>query len=181
MRLPAGEIEQIVINQLRALLRHPEVIARTFREVADCGAVVQNPDTFGRLDELRGRRKQAEQAARSLLALQDPDGDFVKTELGRLNGEIKSLAASIKILECADPSDAPIELSEVTHALQRLDPVWEVLYPEEQRRVLELLIQTITVNKTEVAIQFRENGIKQIVDELKPMGAKENGKQKIKK
>jgi len=34
-----------------------------------------------------------------------------------------------------------------------------VLYPEEQRRVLELLIESITVDKKEVAIQFRANGI----------------------
>ncbi len=61
------------------------------------------------------------------------------------------------------------------------DPVWEVLYPEEQRRILELLIDSITVNKKEVAIQFRANGIEQIVDELKPMGASDNGKKKNKK
>ena len=179
--LPAGEIEQIVVNQLRALLRHPDVIARTFREVANSGAVGQNPDTVSRLDELRGRRKQAERAARSLLALKDPDGDFVKSELARLNGEIKSLASSIKNLEAGGSSGSPIELAEVTDALQRLDPVWEVLYPEEHRRILELLIDSITVNKKEVAIQFRANGIEQIIEELKPMGASENGKKKTKK
>ena len=36
----------------------------------------------------------------------------------------------------------PFELSEVTKALQQLDPVWEVLYPEEQSRVLELLVES---------------------------------------
>ena len=179
--LPAGEIEQIVVNQIRALLRHPDVIARTFREVANSGAVGKDPGAVSRLDELRGRRKQAEQAARSLLELKDPDGDFVKSELVRLNGEIKSLAASIKNLETGGQAGSPVELAEVTDALQRLDPVWEVLYPEEQRRILELLIDSITVNKKEISIQFRSNGIEQIVDELKPMGANQNGKKKNKK
>ena len=31
--LPAGELEKIVVEQLRSLLRHPDVIAHTFREV----------------------------------------------------------------------------------------------------------------------------------------------------
>lgn len=38
--------------------------------------------------------------------------------------------------------DRAIDLSEVTKALQQLDPVWEVLYPEERSRVLELLAET---------------------------------------
>ena len=179
--LPAGEIEQIVVNQVRALLRHPDVIARTFREVATRGATGPEADVVSRLDDLRGRRKQAEQGARSLLALKEPEGDFVQSELKRINGEIKSLDAAIRNLESNNGSAGHIELSEVTSALQRLDPVWEVLYPEEQRRVLELLIESVTVNKKEVAIQFRANGIEQIVGELKPMSERENGKSKKKK
>lgn len=179
--LPAGEIEQIVVNQLRALLRHPDVIARTFCEVAKRGATGPEAEVVSRLDDLRGRRKQAEQGARSLLALKDPEGDFVQSELKRINGEIKSLDAAIRSLGSSNGSAGHIELAEVTNALQRLDPVWDVLYPEEQRRVLELLIESITVNKKEVAIQFRANGIEQIVDELIPMSERENGKKKNKK
>lgn len=84
-------------------------------------------------------------------------------------------------METEHGSGSPIELVEVTNALQRLDRVWDVLYPEEQRRILELLIDSITVNKKEVAIQFRAIGIGQIVDELKPIGAIDNGKKKNKK
>ena len=179
--LPAGEIEKIVVEQLRGLFRHPDVIARTFREVATRGATGQEADVVSRLDDLRGRRKQAEQGARSLLAIRDPEGDFVQSELKRINGEIKSLDAAIRNLESSNGSAGHIELTEVTNALQRLDPVWETLYPEEQRRVLELLIDSITVNKKEIAIQFRANGIEQIVGELKPMSERENGKSKKKK
>ena len=104
-----------------------------------------------------------------------------KSKRNANNGEIKSLDVAIRNLESNNESAGHIELSEVTSALQRLDPVWEVLYPEEQRRVIELLIESITVNKKEVAIQFRANGIEQIVGELKPMSERENGKSKKKK
>jgi hypothetical protein len=157
------------------------VIARTFREVATRGATGPEADVVSRLDDLRARRKQAEQGARSLLAIKDPDGNFVQSELKRINGEIKSLDAAIRNLASSNGTTGHIELSEVTSALQRLDPVWDILYPEEQRRVLELLIESITVNKNEVAIEFRANGIEQIVDELKPMSERENGQSKKKK
>jgi site-specific DNA recombinase len=124
--LPAGELEKIVVDQLRSLLRHPDVIAHTFREV--CASSHSGPDatTVSRLEELRGRRHQAEQAARSLLGLQDPDSPFVKSELKRLNAEMKSLGDSIRSLESGAASTRAVDLSEVTLALQRLDPVWEV-------------------------------------------------------
>ena len=63
----------------------------------------------------------------------------------------------------------------MTSALQRLDPIWEVLYPKEQRRVLELLIAVINVGKKSLTVQFRADGIEQIVTELEPIGER-NGR-----
>ena len=60
-------------------------------------------------------------------------------------------------------------------ALQRIDPIWEVLVPDEQRRVLELLVEEITVANGQVDVQFRFNGIEQMVNELTPMRER-NGK-----
>jgi hypothetical protein len=93
------------------------VIAHTFREV--CASSQSGPDetTVSRLEELRGRRHHAEQAARSLLNLN----------------------------------------------------------PEEQSRVLVLLVETVTVSKQSVDIHFRANGIEQIVDELTPMSERTDG------
>ena len=46
---------------------------------------------------------------------------------------------------------------------------------EEQRRVLELLVDEIDVGKTAVTVQFRADGIEQIVTELEPIGER-NGR-----
>ncbi|MFM7974311.1 MAG: recombinase zinc beta ribbon domain-containing protein, partial [Pirellula sp.] len=164
--LPAGELEKIVVEQLRSLLRHPDVIAHTFCEV--CTSSQSGPDatTLSRLEELRGRRHQAEQAARSLLDLKDPDGPLVKSELKRLNEQMKSLDDSIRNLEAATSRTSTVDLAEITQALHRLDPIWEVLYPEEQSRILELLIETVRVSENNVDIRFRTNGIEKIVEEL---------------
>jgi hypothetical protein len=80
-----------------------------------------------------------------------------------------------RVQESVPNSTRAVELSEVTKALQQLDPVWEVLYPEEQSRVLELLVESVTVSKHSVDIHFRANGIEQIVDELTPMSERTDG------
>lgn len=87
---------------------------------------------------------------------------------------MNSLDRSIEQIESQPVATGPIELADVTSALQRIDPVWEILHPNKQQRVLELLVEKITVSKDNVEIRFRANGIEQIVDELEPMGAGSN-------
>ncbi|MBS3821152.1 MAG: hypothetical protein GVY16_08330 [Planctomycetes bacterium] len=45
--LPAEEIETAVVDQLRALLRHPDVIARTYREISKAGGTGPEQATCG--------------------------------------------------------------------------------------------------------------------------------------
>lgn len=113
------------------------------------------------------------QAIRSLLTLDDPESEFLQTELKDLHGQLKSLDESIRQIETRPATEADLEA--VTSALQRLDPIWEVLYPEEQCRVLELLVDEIDVGKTAVTVQFRADGIEQIATELEPIGER-NGR-----
>lgn len=169
--LPAGEIETMVVDQLRALLRHPDVIARTYREIQERAATGPSQDATERLAELRERRDQIQDSIRAVLSLGNQN-EFMADELKRLNGELNSLDRSIGQIESQPVDTEAIELASVTDALQRIDPIWEILHPDEQRRVLELLVETITVSKKDVEVRFRANGIEQIVEELEPMGAR---------
>ncbi len=173
--LPAGEIEKLVVGHLRALFRHPDVIARTYREIqrlAECGP---SEDVLERLEHLRGRQEQTQRAIRAILDLGQHDGGFMAEELKRLSGELKSLEREIRQLQHCSVDGGTIELNQVTDALQRIDPIWEVLHPEEQRRVLELLVEKITVSKDRIEIRFRSNGIERIVEELGPVGTSSAG------
>ncbi len=44
-----------------------------------------------------------------------------------------------------------------------------MLFPEEKRRIIQLLVMRITVSKTGIDMRFRNNGIEQIVQELQPI------------
>jgi DNA invertase Pin-like site-specific DNA recombinase len=98
-RVPAGEIEAAVIDQVRALIRTPEIVVRTWR------------------------------------------------------------AAKVE--------DVAISENEVLEALQRLDPVWEELFPAEQARILQLLVERVDVGLDSIDIRLRSDGLTSLVADLR--------------
>ena len=98
-RVPAGEIESAVVDQLRGLLRAPEIVVRTWRAV-------------------------------------------------RQSGE--------KISE-----------GEVREALERLEPLWNELFPAEQARIVNLLVERVDVSPGSMNVRLRTAGLTKLVDEVR--------------
>ena len=97
-RVSAAEIEAAVIDQMRGLLRAPEVIVGTCRAARDQG-------------------------------------------------------------------DGLIE-ADVREALQNLDPLWDELFPTEQVRVLQLLIERVEVYPDRIDLKFRVGGLQSLVADI---------------
>jgi hypothetical protein len=97
-RISAGEIESAIIEQVRGLLRSPEIIVRTWRA-----------------------------ARKSLDRLSERD---------------------------------------VREALQRLDPLWDELFPAEQARVVQLLVERVDVAPHGADIRMRTEGLTKLVADL---------------
>lgn len=97
-RVPAAEIEGAVIDQLRGLLRAPEVIVGTWRS--------------------------------------------------------------------ARPEIDGLSEAEVREALEGLDPLWDELFPAEQARVVQLLVERVEVGQEGVDIRLRVDGLARLVHEL---------------
>lgn len=98
-RVPAGEIERAVVDQLRRLIAAPETIAATIRAV-------------GAKDEL-------------------------------------------------------ISDEAVRDALQRLDPLWDELFPTEQARIVQLLVERVTVADDGLDIRLCTAGLASVAAELR--------------
>jgi site-specific DNA recombinase len=96
-RVPAAEIERAVVDQLRGLLRSPEIIVRTWR------------------------------AAKSM-------------------GDISEI--------------------NVRAALERLDPLWDELFPAEQARIVQLLVERVDVSLDGADIRLRTEGLTNLVADL---------------
>jgi DNA invertase Pin-like site-specific DNA recombinase len=97
-RVPAAEIEKIVVDQIRILLRSPEVIVETWRS-----------------------------ARKSLKGLTETD---------------------------------------VRAALLEFDQLWNELFPAEQARIIQLLVERVDVGMDGVDIKLRVSGITSLVGEL---------------
>jgi hypothetical protein len=97
-RIPAAEIESAVIDQVRAILRSPEVIVRTWR-----------------------------------VARQSLDG---------------------------------LTEADVRNALERLDPLWDELFPAEQARIVQLLVERIDIGIEGADIRLRTRGLTNLFADL---------------
>jgi site-specific DNA recombinase len=97
-RVPAAEIEKMVVDQIRVLLRSPEMIVQTWR----------------------------------------------------------SARKSIKALTEAD----------VRTALLEFDQLWSELFPAEQARIIQLLVERVDVGTEGVDINLRVDGVTSLVGEL---------------
>ncbi|MDX2154682.1 MAG: hypothetical protein SFV54_28320, partial [Bryobacteraceae bacterium] len=97
-RVPAGDLEAAVVQQLRAVFRQPEIIAGTWR-----AALAQ---------------------------------------------------------------DASITETDATSALQRLDPLWDELFPAEQARIVGLLVERVDISVNGLKVRLRIDGLCGLVSEM---------------
>jgi hypothetical protein len=97
-RVPAGDLEAAVVQQLRAVFRQPEIIAGTWR------------------------------AART--------------------------------------HNASITEADATAALQRLDPLWDELFPAEQARIVGLLVERVDIGEEGLDVRLRVDGLRDLIGEL---------------
>jgi hypothetical protein len=104
-RVPAAEIESAVVDQLRRLLRTPEIIIATWRT-----ARVQ----YGGITE-----------------------------------------------------------GEVRESLRNLDPVWDELFPAEQARIIQLLVERVEVHPDGLEVKLRVDGLQTLAADLRTGQAEE--------
>jgi len=97
-RVPAGEIEAAVTDQLRAVFRQPEIVAGTWK------------------------------AARA---------------------------------HAADITEA-----DARSALQRLDPLWDELFPAEQARIVTLLVERVDIGTDGLKVRLRVDGLSALAREM---------------
>ena len=54
----------------------------------------------------------------------------------------------------------------VREALERLDPLWDELFPAEQARIVQLLVERVDVWMHGVEVRLRPNGLAGLVREV---------------
>jgi hypothetical protein len=73
----------------------------------------------------------------------------------------------VGIWRAAREQDAAIRENEVRSALIDFDPLWHELFPAEQARIVQLVVERIDVTKTGIAIRLRTEGLAGLVRDLR--------------
>ena len=62
--------------------------------------------------------------------------------------------------------DDSITEAEVREALLALDPLWDELFPAEQARIVQLLVERVEIAEDGLDIRFRTDGLAGLVREF---------------
>jgi site-specific DNA recombinase len=174
--IPAGQIEELVVEQIRQLGRDPQLLREVLDEarrrdavqIAECEA------------EQRGleRDLRAWHAEMRALAAKVQPHDNTSALIGRL-AELQERVGTVeeRLRAIGEQTHAienhRLDEDEAKRVLSLFEPVWASLPPHEQARVVHLLVEQVAYDgsKGKVAITFRPTGIKTLARDLEEQRA----------
>jgi hypothetical protein len=96
-----------------------------------------------------------------------PAGDVEAAVIGQIRALLRAPEVVVRVWRAACLEDDRIEEREVIEALQRLDPLWDQLFPVEQARIVQLLVERVIVRLDGLEIRLRIEGLSSIVEDLR--------------
>jgi hypothetical protein len=72
-------------------------------------------------------------------------------------------------------SSGDISEAEVRDALERLDPLWNELFPVEQTRIVQLLVERVDITSDSLIVRLRTAGLTKLVHVLRERPIDERG------
>ena len=165
--VPAGDMEGAVIQQLRAMFKSPEMIAQTYQ--ATRGLEAEELERLrSERTELEARLAELKQAASRLLDSGASDSETTD-EIRRTNEEFVDTQRRFRDIdeEIHGMQARLVSERDVAESLRRLDPIWDELFPLEQSRIVQLLVERVTVNVDGMNIRIRSNGLHSLVSEVR--------------
>ncbi len=166
--VPAKKIENFVVDKIKKIGQDPSVLHETTQKL------------------LSEQKSQIE--------LLDNDGKYLRKEQAMLMKQIKSDSdvqgrgvecdqfknINVRIKDCEKRllevnrrkmllENSQVDEEELKTVMGLFDPVWDVLYPNEQARIINLLIEKIIYNgeKGTIVINFRPLGIRALAEEAR--------------
>ncbi len=95
-----------------------------------------------------------------------PAGEIEAAVIGQLRTLLRSPEVVVATWRAARKEIKDLNEREVRAALERLDPLWDELFPAEQARIVQLLVERVDVGVDGLDIQLRVDGFQQLVTEL---------------
>jgi site-specific DNA recombinase len=151
-RIPAGDLEKAVLDQLGAIFHTPTMLAEVYFKVKEMEGEERR--------ELNGKVAALEQLLEERKENMDIAGmRKIAEELIPLKKQLREWDGSV-----ATEHDIFI-------AFENIQTLWEHLFPLEKEELISLLIQKIEIRADGLDIEFKAAGISSLVSELTTMEA----------
>lgn len=100
-----------------------------------------------------------------------PAGDVEAAVIDQLRDILRAPEMIIGAWRAARQSAPDLTEREARDALVRLDPLWKELFPADQARIVQLLVERVDIAAEGVRIKIRKEGIDGLVEELSAITA----------
>ena len=91
--------------------------------------------------------------------------------IDQLRGMLRAPEIVVRTWRVARQLMGDIKEAEVREALEQLDPIWDELFPAEQARIVQLLVERVDIGLDGFDIRLRTSGIASLIADLRMMGA----------
>jgi len=120
------------------------------------------------MDVVRNREASSTAGARRL-----PAGMIEAAVIGELRSLLRTPEIATHALQALRRDAAKISEAEVVAALAGFDDLWHALFPAEQTRIIQLLVQRATVTEAGLVLDLRREGIPGLIREMLQRSARE--------
>ena len=172
--IPAGDVEQAVLIQLRRIFQAPEILAEAFRVIRRRERENRSQlevERKGIEDEIATIRANASRLIHSTLGQADKSS-FVSDEIARMERQVEDLQhrLSLVVAELDLLERTPTTQEGLLAELGTLDRIWNELFPAERERLLHLIVGKITVHEDGLVLVLKADGLSGVIAELAPGG-----------
>ncbi len=165
-RVPAGNIEEVVLEQLSAVFRTPTLMSQTYfaakgMEDAERERLLKQKEQLE--DDLLTVRERALAEAAPNGNGSDPGPTLVdlNQEAVTLSRQLTDVSARAQAFE----SD-PVAEREVSEAFQSVETFWDDLFPLERNRLIRLLVEKVEIRETGIDMELKTQGLTSLIVEL---------------
>ena len=103
---------------------------------------------------------------RNMFLLTAPVGEIEAAVIEQVRHMLRAPEVIVAAWREGHRHDDDLTEQEMREALVQLDPLWEELFPGEQARVIQLLVDRVDIHQDEVAIRLRNDGLSSLAGEL---------------
>ena len=165
--LPAKQLEDFVVERIKAVGRDPGVLADSLRAAQE--------HMQANIDDLGRQRKGVEACVRKLgrevgeLAPRAGFDDDATRQLGRLQDEMRRRQHEIARIDekIAGIQQRMLEPDALAGAVEAFDPLWDSLSPTRKAKLIHLLIDRVEYDGEEetISVTFHPTGIRSLTEQ----------------